>query len=173
MKRFDAYGWHVERLGEVANDLDALEAGLRRGMAEADRPSLLVLRSHIGWPSPHRTDTKEAHGDPLGAEEIRATKALLGLPVDQDFYVPDEVPAFYAERARRGRAAREAWEERQAVRSGDRERLKACLAGQGLPGWADKLPSFEAGTKLATRKAINKCLDGHGGRHPGPHRRSR
>ena len=158
MKRFAGYGWHVERLGEVANDLDALEAGLRRGMAEADRPSLLVLRSHIGWPSPHRTDTKEAHGEPLGAEEIRATKALLGLPADQDFYVPDEVPAFYAERARRGRAAREAWEERQALPSGDRDRLKACLAGRGLPGWADGLPSFEAGTKLATRKAINKCL---------------
>ncbi len=102
MKRFAAYGWHVERLGEVANDLDALEAGIRRGMAEADRPSLLVLRSHIGWPSPHRTDTKEAHGDPLGAEEIRLTKALLGLPVDKEFYVPAEVLEFYRDRAGRG-----------------------------------------------------------------------
>ncbi|MGD0873800.1 MAG: transketolase [Acidimicrobiales bacterium] len=167
MKRFDAYGWHVERLGEVANDLDALEAGLRRGLAEADRPSLLVLRSHIGWPSPHRTDTKEAHGDPLGAEEIRLTKALLGLPLDQEFYVPDEVPAFYAQCARRGRAAREAWEDRQAVSEGDQERLKACLAGRALAGWADKLPAFEAGTKLATRKAVNKCLTATGAGIPG------
>ena len=167
MKRFDAYGWHVERLGEVANDLDALEAGLRRGLAEADRPSLLVLRSHIGWPSPHRTDTKEAHGDPLGAEEIRLTKALLGLPLDQEFYVPDEVPAFYAQCARRGRAAREAWEDRQAVSEGDQERLKACLAGRALAGWADKLPAFEAGTKLATRKAGNKCLTATGAGIPG------
>jgi len=77
-KRFEAYGWHVEHLGEVANDLDALEAGLRRAMAEAERPSLLILRSHIGWPSPHRTDTKEAHGDPLGAEEIALTKVSSG-----------------------------------------------------------------------------------------------
>ena len=167
VKRFQAYGWYVETLGEVANDLDALEAGLRRGMAEADRPSLLVLRSHIGWPSPHRTDTKEAHGEPLGAEEISLTKALLGLPADQDFYIPEEVPAFYAERARRGRAEREAWEKRQAVSVGDRERFEACLRGGGLPGWADGLPSFEAGTKLATRKAINKCLTATSGKIPG------
>jgi len=167
VKRFKSYGWHVESLGEVANDLDALEAGLRRGMAEGDRPSLLVLRSHIGWPSPHRTDTKEAHGEPLGAEEIRLTKALLGLPIDQDFYVPDEVPAFYADCARRGRAEREAWERRQTVSTGDRERFEACLHGRGLPGWADGLPSFEAGTKLATRKAINKCLTATSGRIPG------
>ncbi|MGA3352163.1 MAG: transketolase [Acidimicrobiales bacterium] len=157
-KRFEAYGWHVEHLGEVANDLDALEAGLRRAMAEADRPSMLILRSHIGWPSPHRTDTKEAHGDPLGAEEIALTKALLGLPVDEDFWVPDEVPAFYANCARRGEAAREEWERRQAVSVSDKERFEACLAGLGLEGWSEALPSFEAGTKLATRKAINKCL---------------
>jgi transketolase len=158
VRRFKSYGWHVEYLGEVANDLDTLEAGLRRGMAEADRPSLLVLRSHIGWPSPHRTDTKEAHGDPLGADEIRLTKALLGLPVDQDFYVPEEVPAFYGERARRGRALREDWERRQAAMGADKERFDACLRGAGLPGWSKGLPSFEAGSKKATRKAINKCL---------------
>ncbi|MGA3216744.1 MAG: transketolase [Acidimicrobiales bacterium] len=158
VKRFEGYGWHVEYLGEVANDLDALEAGLRRAMAEADRPSLLVLRSHIGWPSPHRTDTKEAHGDPLGADEIRLTKALLGLPVDEDFYVPDEVPAFYAAAARRGRASREAWERRQATLGPDKDRFEACLRGVGLPGWSAAMPSFEAGSKMATRKAINKCL---------------
>jgi transketolase len=167
LKRFEAYGWHVEYLGEVANDLDALEAGLRRGMAEADRPSLLVLRSHIGWPSPHRTDTKEAHGDPLGADEIRITKALLDLPVDQDFYVPEEVPAFYGECARRGRAAREAWEHRRAVSVTDKDRFEACLRGAGLPGWAEALPSFEAGTKMATRKAINKCLTATAAAIPG------
>ena len=167
VKRFEAYGWHVERLGEVANDLDALEAGLRRGIVEVDRPSLLVLRSHIGWPSPHLTDTKEAHGDPFGAEEVRLTKALLGLPQDQEFYVPEEVPAFYRECARRGRAAREAWEERQEVSGEDRDRFEACLRGRGLRGWADSLPSFEAGTKLATRKAINKCLTATRARIPG------
>ena len=167
VKRFESYGWHVERLGEVANDLDALEAGLRRGMAEADRPSLLVLRSHIGWPSPHRTDTREAHGDPLGVDEIRASKALLGLPVDEEFYVPPEVPAFYAERARRGQMARQDWERRLAVSVADRDSFEACLRGHGLPGWSDSLPVFEAGTKLATRKAVNKCLTATAERIPG------
>ena len=157
-KRFEAYGWHVEHLGEVANDLDALEAGLRGAMAEAERPSLLILRSHIGWPSPHRTDTKEAHGDPLGAEEIALTKGLLGLPVDKDFYVPDEVIEFYARAAERGRAEREDWERRQGVLGVDKERFAAALAGRGLEDWSKALPSFEAGGKLATRKAINKCL---------------
>jgi transketolase len=101
-KRFEAYGWHVVHLGEVANDLDAIEGGLRAGMAEAERPTLIVLRSHIGWPSPHRTDTKEAHGDPLGADEIRETKALLDLPVDEDFYSPEDVLEYYRAAGRRG-----------------------------------------------------------------------
>ena len=167
MGRFQSYGWHTERLGEVANDLDALEAGLRRGMAEADRPSLLVLRSHIGWPSPHRTDTKEAHGDALGADEVRATKALLGLPEDEEFYVPDDVLEFYRARARRGREAREAWEARQDRAETDRAELAACLAGRGLEGWADDLPTFEAGTQLATRKAANKVLVATAAKIPG------
>ncbi|MGD1012436.1 MAG: transketolase [Acidimicrobiales bacterium] len=158
-ERFASYGWHVERLGEVANDLDALEAGLRLGIAETERPSLLILESHIGWPSPHRTDSKEAHGEPLGADEVSLTKALLGLPVDQDFYVPDVVPDFYRERALRGRAAREAWQQRQEARSpADRAAFEACLDGHGLPGWAANLPSFQAGAQLATRKAANHCL---------------
>ncbi|HLY82023.1 MAG TPA: transketolase, partial [Acidimicrobiales bacterium] len=70
-ERFKAYGWHVDRLGEVANDTDALEAGLRRALAEEERPSLLILRSHIGYPAPHMTDNPKAHGSPLGEEEVR------------------------------------------------------------------------------------------------------
>ena len=89
--RFEAYGWHVDRLGEVANDTDALEAALRRAMAVEDRPSLLILRSHIGWPAPHLTDSPKAHGSPLGEDEVRATKEILGLPPDETFWVPDEV----------------------------------------------------------------------------------
>src|ERR1039458_9879122 len=79
VKRFESYGWHVERLGEVANDLDALEAGLRRGIAEADRPSLLVLRSHIGWPSPHRQRSlRSVHYDPRG--ELRICRRRVHRP---------------------------------------------------------------------------------------------
>src|SRR5262249_52433708 len=88
-ERFAGYGWHVIELGEAANDLDVLERGLRDGMAEADRPTLIVLRSHIGYPSPNFTDSEKAHGNPLGADEVARTKEILGLP-PEDFYAPDD-----------------------------------------------------------------------------------
>jgi transketolase len=109
VKRFDAYGWHTEDLGEIANDTDALEAAVRRAMAVEDRPSFLQLRSHIGWPSPKMTDSPKAHGDPFDPEEIKVTKGILGLPPDQDFWVPDEVLSFYRKAGARGRAARDSW----------------------------------------------------------------
>src|SRR5688572_1363530 len=81
--RFRSYGWDVDEVGEIANDCDALEAALRRGMSVEDKPSLIVLRSHIGWPSPKFTDTAAAHGNPLGEDEIRVTKGLLDLPPEE------------------------------------------------------------------------------------------
>jgi transketolase len=161
-ERFAGYGWHVVELGEVANDLDALEAGLRAGMAVAERPSLLILRSHIGWPSPKYTDTAHAHGDPLGADEVAAVKDILGLP-QQDFYVPDEVIAYYRGAGARGRGAREDWERRRtALRDrepGLADELDACLEQRGLPGWDAKLPTWSAGgDDVATRRASGKVL---------------
>src|SRR5437899_1093309 len=111
-KRFEAYGWHVDRIGEVANDCDAIEAALRGAMAVEDAPSLIILRSHIGWPSPKYTDTEHAHGNPLGEDEVRVTKEILGLPPDKTFYVPDDVLALYREAGVRGTSDREAWEKR-------------------------------------------------------------
>jgi transketolase len=158
-KRFEAYGWHVERLGEMANDTDGLEQALRAAMAVEDQPSLLVLRSHIGWPSPHRTDTKEAHGNPLGEDEVRATKEILGLPPDETFWVPQEVLDLYRQCIPRGQAIREAWEKRFAAWTGDREVWDACWAGRGMSGWETKLPTFAAGEQVATRHASGKCLN--------------
>jgi transketolase len=158
-KRFEAYGWHVDRLGEVANDLDALESGLRRAMAVDSRPSLLVLRSHIGWPSPGKTDTSAAHGEPLGVDEVRATKQILGLPVDETFWVPPEVSEFYRRAIPAGAALRQAWQSRFDAWTGDREIWDACWQARGVAGWADKLPSWQSGEKLATRKAVNACLN--------------
>ncbi len=154
--RFRAYNWHVEDVGEAANDCDELEAALRRAMAVEDKPSLIVLRSHIGWPAPNATDTPEAHGSPLGAAEIRATKEILGLPPDEDFWVPDEVVAMYRQCIPRGQALRRAWEARQGPASPE---LEAALAGRGLDGWDTKLPTFEVGKSLATRQAIKACLN--------------
>jgi transketolase len=158
-RRFEAYGWHVEHLGEAANDLDVLESGIRRAMSVENRPSLLILRSHIGWPSPHKTDSSAAHGEPLGADEVRATKEILGLPADEAFWVPPEVAAFYRRAIPAGQALRQAWETRFKASSLDRDLWDACWGGQGVAGWADKLPSWPAGEKVATRRAVNACLN--------------
>jgi len=162
-ERFRAYGWHVLELGEVANDLDALEKGLRTAMAEAERPSLVVLRSHIGWPSPKWTDNAKAHGNPFSEDDIREVKQLLDLPPDEHFFVPDDVLAFYREAGRRGAALVAEWRERLTVL---RERdpglvddYDACVAGAGTIGWEAKIPSWPAGDGPATREACKEVLD--------------
>ncbi len=167
-ERFAAYGWGVEDIGEAANDLDALEGALLRARADEERPSLIILRSHIGYPSPHLTDTAKAHGDPFPEDEIRLTKEILGLPPDRTFWVPDEVLDLYRRCIPRGQAMREAWGSRLATWDGDRERFEAGLGGHGLPGWESKLPSFapEDGPK-ATRQAIKACIDAVGAEIPG------
>jgi transketolase len=151
-KRFESYGWHVVEVGEAANDLDALEAGLRAGMAELNRPTLVVLRSHIGFPSPKVQDTAAAHGNPLGADEVARVKEILGLP-PEDFYVPDDVLLWYREAGRRGAATREAWDTKAKP-----DELEACLSGAGLHGWEQKLPAWQAGASIATRTAIEEVL---------------
>ncbi|MGH9115100.1 MAG: transketolase [Acidimicrobiales bacterium] len=158
--RFEAYGWHVERLGEVANDTDALEAALRRAMAEEERPSLLVLRSHIGYPAPHMTDNPKAHGSPFGADEVRATKEILGLPPDKTFWVPDDVLGMYRQAIPRGQAARSDWEKRLSGWTGDREEWDITWAGRGRPGWQAKLPTWsKPGEAVATRHSVNAALN--------------
>ena len=159
-RRFEAYGWHVDRLGEVANDTDALEAGLRRAMADEERPSLLILRSHIGWPAPHMTDNPKAHGSPFGEEEVRATKEILGLPPDETFWVPDEVIDMYRQAIPKGQVARNDWEKRLSDWSGDRNEWDLVWSNQGRPGWQAKLPTWTTpGEQVATRNSVNKVLN--------------
>ncbi len=170
--RFKAYGWRVRYLGEMANDVDALEAAIDESLDHpADgpdaKPTLLVLRSHIGWPAPHLTDTAKAHGSPFGEEEIHATKEILGLPPDETFWVPDEVRAFYSQQSALGRSAHAEWTARFESWDGDRAAWDAAHRGHGLPGWAGDLPRFEAGTNLATRHAVNQCIDATVARIPG------
>ncbi len=156
-ERFRGYGWHVLELGEVANDLDALEAGFRTAMAETGRPSLLVLRSHIGYPSPKWTDSPKAHANPFDADDIRAVKEIGGMPPDEQFYVPEDVLAMYRAAGRRGEKVRAAWTARHEAASAPE--YDACIAGVGLEGWEAKLPSWPAGESLATRVACKDALD--------------
>jgi transketolase len=160
--RFEGYHWHVVELGEVAEDLDALDRGFREGMAVEDRPTLLILRSHIGYPSPKYTDTAHAHGDPLGADEVAKVKEILGMP-SEDFWVPDDVLAYYRETGSRGRPQREAWRERVTAfkqRDGDQaEEYDLMISARGHQGWEAKLPSWDAGESLATRRANGAVLN--------------
>src|SRR5262249_56749201 len=109
--RCGAYGWHVLPIGEASEDTAALESALRAGIAEEERPSLIVLRSHIGYPSPKWQDTAHAHGNALGADEVAVVKQILGLPPD-DFHVDDDVLARYRAAGTRGAADRAAWTQR-------------------------------------------------------------
>ena len=154
--RFQAYGWHVVDLGEMADDTEAIEAALREASGD-ERPSLVVLRSHIGAPSPD-VDTAAIHGYSLKEEAIAETKRRLGLPDDQSFWVPDDVLALYRDAGRRGSADRAAWEIRIAALGDRRVEWAAAQAGTGLPGWEGQWPSWEPGEVMATRKASNACL---------------
>lgn len=154
--RFRSYGWHVVELGDVADDLNAIENGLREAMSVEDRPSLVVLRSHIGHPSPD-VDTSTVHGYSLTSDGIRETKELMGLP-DEPFHVPEDVLSLYRLAGRRGAEARNKWEKRISSTEFDRAQWDAAWAGSGIAGWEDALPSWEEGDAVATRKASNTCL---------------
>jgi transketolase len=159
VQRFESYGWHVLDIGEQGEDLDALESALRSAMAETDRPSLVVVRTHIGYPSPEKTDDPAAHGLAFGATEITSAKATMGIP-DEPFWVPEDVLEVYRTAGTRGGAERSEWEARSAAAlAGRTAEWDACWSGGGLPGWADALPTFEVGESPATRVAAQKCID--------------
>ncbi|MEO7556602.1 MAG: hypothetical protein ABIV94_08365, partial [Acidimicrobiales bacterium] len=130
-----------ENVGDVANETDTLEAALLRAKAVEDKPSLVILRSHIGYPSPKFTDSELAHGNPLGEDEIKVTKEILGLPPEKTFYVPDDVFDLYRTAGARGARARAGWESRRNALSADRRTVwDACQTGGGIEGWSTKLP---------------------------------
>ena len=157
--RFEAYGWHVEHLGEIADHCDALEAALQRAKTVTDRPSLLILRSHIGTPSPDFTDRHEAHGNPFGPEQVARTKAVMGIP-DEPFWAPAEVvDAYRAHVAAHGSAARAQWQQRFDASDLDRDVWAAVWSATGLDGWEAALPVFERGEQIATRVAIEKAFN--------------
>ena len=160
VKRFEAYGWHVQDIGEASEDLDTMEAALLEARSEEQRPSLIVLRSHIGFPSPAHTDDPAAHGLAFGAEDISEAKAVMGLP-DEPFWVPEEVLSYYREAGSRGSVARVEWEHTSAAAlSGRSAEWEATLAARPLGSdWADVLPRFGPEESPATRAANQKVLN--------------
>ncbi|MDP3713943.1 MAG: transketolase [Mycobacteriales bacterium] len=167
--RYEAYGWHVQRVdwlsedGAYAEDVAALDAALTAAREETERPSFIALRTIIGWPAPTLQGTGKAHGAALGAAEVAATKEALGLDPAQDFQVPDDVLAHAREVKDRGRALRAEWEQTfTAWREGNPEgaALLDRLVTRTLPaGWAEAIPTFPADPKgVATRKASGEVL---------------
>ncbi|MGB5759983.1 MAG: transketolase [Acidimicrobiales bacterium] len=156
--RFRAYGWDVNEVGQVANDLDALTGALERAKEQTERPSLIVLRSHIGYPSPTWTDHHEAHGLAFDDEAIAATKQVMGLPPSESFRVPDDVLEMYRAAGRRGRPLHEAWQERLAG-SSDQALWQTGWEQRPTFDMAAVAAGFDRGGRLATRKASQVCLD--------------
>jgi transketolase len=161
-ERFEAYGWHTLDLGEDL-ELERLESAVAEAKEVEDRPSLIVLRTHIGIGSPHKQDTKAAHGAPLGEEEVRLTKEAYGWPPDEHFFVPDEALAHYREAVGRGKEWQSEWEDRLKAYAAAEPELAAELEriyARRLPdGWDKDVPKFHVDDgMLATRKSSAKVI---------------
>jgi transketolase len=160
-KRHEALGWHVQYVGD-ANDLGLLREAITNAQAELERPSLIIVRSHIAFGAPNAVDTAKSHGAPLGDDEIRATKEALGWDPDAKFLVPDEVREHFNV-TDRGIALEEAWQKKLSAWSAKypalREDWDQVNTGKPRPGWAEALPSFEPGDEVATRDAGAKVME--------------
>ena len=162
-RRFEAYGWHAQALDD-GNDLDAIDQALRAARGETARPSLILVRTHIGYGSPGKQDTFEAHGAPLGEEEVKLTKKKLGWPVEPPFYVPEEALAHFRETVRRGAKAETEWQDSFSTYARTfpdiAKELEQVIRGDLPEGWEAAIPNFPAdGKGLATRVASGKVLN--------------
>jgi transketolase len=161
-KRYEAYGWHVQDVGEDLS-VETLERAAKEARGVQDRPSLVIVRSHIGYGSPHKQDTYQAHGSPLGEDEVRATKEVYGWPPDKTFYVPDEAREPFEEARQRGRQEVEDWEQRLAgFRDADPDaaaELELFMQGRLPDGWDSQVPRFNPDDgSVATRKASQQVI---------------
>ncbi|MGQ9848869.1 MAG: transketolase [Aggregatilineaceae bacterium] len=161
-KRFEAYGWQVLRVAD-GNDLAAIEAAIRAARADTERPSLIMVRTVIGYGSPNKAGTAEVHGAPLGEEEVRLTKQNLGWPVEPPFLVPDDVLAHFRTAVERGQAAQAAWQRTfdawRTARPALASEWEQMMTNTLPEGWDADLPVFQPGTAVATRNASGKVLN--------------
>jgi transketolase len=161
--RYEAYGWHVINLGEEIG-LDRLESATRDAISVDDRPSLIIVRTHIGYGSPNKQDTIKAHGSALGEDEVRLTKEAYGWDPDKHFYVPPEALEHWRTACRERGEAEAEWRRRFDVYAAAEPELAAQLeaivdGGELPPGWEDGLPSFDPSDKpIATRAASGKVI---------------
>ncbi len=165
--RFAAYGWHVQSVDD-GNDLDAVDRAIQAAKADP-RPSLISVRTHIGFGAPHKQDTAKAHGEALGDEELNAAKQNLGWPTEPRFLIPDDVLAFFRQAVDRGQQAEDAWDQKladfKAANPDQGATLERRLAGRLPEGWESALPVFPADPKgMATRSSSGKVLNALAGK---------
>jgi transketolase len=159
--RFDAYGWHTQRIGD-GNDLPAIEAAVAAAVADR-RPSLIAVRTHIGFGSPNKQDSQKAHGAPLGPDEVRLTKEAYGWDPDRTFYVPPEAAERFREAIPKGEALVADWEAawdryRDAYPDAAAEHRRRQTGGDLPGGWDADLPTYETGSQVATRNASQESI---------------
>ena len=161
--RFEAYGWHVQKV-EDGNSVDDLENAILRAQQETERPSLIAVRTHIGYGSPNKQDNAVAHGEPLGAEELKLTKENLGWPLDPPFFIDDEVLRHFRQGLQKGKEFENQWKARldsyqKAYPELGRE-FRDWLDGKLPDGWDKDIPSFPADPKgTATRVTSGVVLN--------------
>ncbi len=163
-KRFEGYGWHVLDLGEQANNLQAISEAIKSARAEKEKPSLIIIRSHIAYGAPNMHDTSEAHGSPLGEEEVRLTKIEYGWPEDKKFLVPEEVLGHMREAVNKGELSEKEWDKKlQELREKkpDLFRLFSEMHKRKLPAdWDVNIRTFKPGDgPVATRNAAGAVLN--------------
>jgi transketolase len=169
--RFAAYGWHTLSV-EDGNDLATVGRAISAAQQETERPSLILVRTHIGYGSPHKQDTFAAHGSPLGEEEVKLTKQNLGWPAEPPFLVPKEVEQHFRSALERGRELEDAWNRKFAAYEKEHPvpaaELRQLMKGELHQGWDANIPAFAADAKgLATRVASGKVLQAIAPRLPG------
>ncbi|MHB1077206.1 transketolase [Thiobacillus sp.] len=162
-RRFEAYGWHTVPVAD-GNDLAAIDAALQAARAETARPSLILVRTHIGYGSPNKHDSFESHGSPLGADEVHLTKQNLGWPTEPPFLIPEAALAHFREALAHGARDEAAWNERMAAYARTfpelAEELRRSLHGELPPDWDADIPVFPADAKgIATRVASGQVMN--------------
>lgn len=175
LKRYEAYGWHTQKVdwtktGDYVEDMNALYEAIREAQKVTDKPSFIELRTIIGWPAPTKQNTGGVHGSALGADEVAATKKVLGFDESKSFFIEPEILDYTRQAVTRGAEERKAWDEKyKAWRESNPEEAKLfdrLEAGELPENYADAFPTFEAGSKLATRAASGKIINAIAGTFP-------
>jgi transketolase len=169
-RRFEAYGWHIQSVAD-GNDLVAIDRALRAARGETERPSLILVRTHIGYGSPHKQDSFESHGSPLGTDEVRLTKAKLGWPMEPPFYIPERAREHFREAIERGKLAETEWRDKFSAYTRAfpelAEAFQQVMRGELPDGWDRDIPVFPADAKgLATRVAGGRVMNAVASRLP-------